>query len=391
MATAGPSTRLELGLNRALRWLARHWLLLVYIGSVVLVGFQFGGRAIANNIKIFRWSFFHLVHGQDVYQAYPDLYYDVFKYSPTWAFLFAPFAVPPPAVGFFLWDLCGALLLYYAVQRLLPAREARLALALAFLEFLAAMQHASSTNTVVAALVILAFVALEDERQWLAALAIALGALMKIYPLVALSFVMFYPRKGRFAAIFAAVLALLVALPLLVTPPAALAAQWRSWGGVLTEDAPTRAWSVMQLLHLSLGIDWPNWPQQLVGTVIMLAPLAVRGDRWAEPHFRRLFLCSLMLYCLLFNHQVERPSFVVGFTGIAIWYAMSPRTWLRTSLMALALIGVPLLHSGIVPWGIRRELPLVWMVGPCLLVWLVIQLELLGGRGDAVAAAAPAS
>lgn len=371
------------------RW-ARHWLLLVYVGSVVLVGFQFGGRAIANNIKIFRWSFFHLVRAQDIYQAYPDLYYDVFKYSPTWAFLFAPFALPPPAVGFFLWDLCAALLLYDAVGRLLPAPQARLALALAFLEFLAAMQHASSTNTVVAALVILAFVALEDQRQWLAALAIACGALMKLYPLAALSFALFHPRKGRFAATFAAVLALLVALPLLVTPPAALVAQWRSWWGVLTEDAPTRAWSVMQLVHLSLGIDWPNWPQQLAGTVILLAPLALRRDRWGELHFRRLFLCSLLLYCLLFNHQVERPSFVVGFTGIAIWYAMAPRTPLRTSLMALALIGVPLLHSGLVPWDIRLALPLVWMVGPCLLVWSVIQMELWGARFGVVAAPAPA-
>jgi hypothetical protein len=378
------------GIRRIPALLAPHWLLLVYVGSVVLVGFQFGGRAIANNIKIFRWSFFHLLQAQDLYQPYPDRYYDVFKYSPTWAFLFGPFALPPPAVGFFLWDLCAALLLYYAVQRLLPAREARLALALAFLEFLAAMQHASSTNTVVAALVILAFVALEDRRQWLGALAIALGALMKIYPLAALSFALFHPRKGRFAASFAALLAVLVALPLLVTPPGALAAQWRSWWGVLTVDAPTRGWSVMQLVHLSFGIDWPNWPQQLAGTVILVAPLALRRDRWGEPHFRRVFLCSLLVYCLLFNHQVERPSFVVGFTGIAIWYAMSPRTGLRTALMALAFVGVPLLHSGIVPWGIRRDLPLAWMVGPCLLVWSVIQLELLGGRGDRGEAAAPA-
>jgi hypothetical protein len=146
----------------------------------------------------------------------------------------------------------------------------------------------------------------------------------------------------------------------------------------------------MQLVHLSLGIDWPNWPQQLVGTVILLAPLARRRDRWGEPHFRRLFLCSLLVYCLLFNHQVERPSFVVGFTGVAIWYALSPRTGLRTALMALAFIGVPLLHSGIVPWSIRRELPLAWMVGPCLLVWIVMQLELFRGSPDPAESAAPA-
>ena len=357
--------------------LRRHWLLAVYIGSVTLVSFQFGGRAIANNIKIFRWSFFHLLGGQDLYQPYRDLYYDVFKYSPTWALLFGPFALPPPEVGFFLFDLGAALLLYYAVQRLLPRREARLALGLAFFEFLAAMQHASSTNGVVAGLIILAFVALEEDRQWLAAVAIAAGALMKIYPLAALSFALFHPRKLRFGALFAAALVLLVALPLVVTPPTALAAQWRSWGELLVVDAPERAWSVMQLLHLWLGVDWPNWPVQLAGTLLLLTPLALRRDRWGDPHFRRLFLCSLLVYCLIFNHQAERPSFVVGFTGIAIWYAMSPLTELRAALMALAFIGVPLMHSDVLPWRIRRELPLSWATGPCVLLWIVMQVELL--------------
>ncbi|HYT04167.1 MAG TPA: glycosyltransferase family 87 protein [Gemmatimonadales bacterium] len=377
---------------RLVPWLRRHWLLGVYVGSVVLVGFQFGGRAAANNLKVFHWSFFHLVRQQDIYQQYPDLYYDIFKYSPSWALFFAPFALPPIPVGFFLWDACATLLLYGVVHRLLPAPQARLALAIAFFEFLAAMQHASSTNVVVAGLVILAFVALEEDRQVLAAAAIASGALMKIYPLAALAFVPLHGRKRRFALAFIAVLAALVALPLLVTPPAVLLAQWRSWSRVLTVDTLDRGFSVMQLLRQWTGVDWPNWPVQLAGTVLLLLPLALCRDRWGDPHIRRLFLCSVLLYCLIFNHQSERPSFVVGFAGIAIWYAMSRHTAVRDALMALAFVGVPVLHSGAVPWWIRRHLFLHHAIAiPCVLMWFVMQVELLrhrpvagdGGRSSA--------
>lgn len=362
--------------------LRRHWLLLVYLGSVVLVTFQFGGRAAANNIKIFRWSFFHLVRAQDIYQAYPDLYYDVFKYSPTWALLFGPFALPAPAVGFLLWDLCAALLFYYAIERLLPGPLARLALGIAFFEFLTAMQHASSTNAVVAGLIILAFVALEEERHGLAAASIALGTLMKLYPLAALTFGLFHPRKVRFGLLFTAALAILIALPLVVTSPGALAAQWRSWGRVLGEDTLTRAWSVMGLLYQWFRLDWPNWPVQLAGAGLLLFPVALRRDRWPDPHFRRLFLCSLLLYCLLFNHQAERPSVVVGFAGIAIWYAMSRRTPLRTALMALAFIAGPVVQSDLVPSHVRLDIlaPLRPITIACFVVWVAIQTELLASR-----------
>jgi len=356
--------------------------LALYLGSVVLVGFQFGGRTVANNLKIFRWSFFHLLGQQDIYAPYPDHYYDIFKYSPSWAMLFAPFALPPMAIGFFLWDLGAALLLYHAVQRLLPEREARLALAIAYLEFAAAMQHASNTNSVTVALIIMAFVALEQGRHVEAGIAVATGALMKVYPLAALTFGLFHGRKGRLAGAFAAALAALVALPLLVTPPAELLAQWRSWGRVLERDALEQGYSVMHLVDVWTGVVWPNWPQQLAGAALLLLPLALRRHQWGDSHFRRLFLCSVLLYVLIFNHEAEPPSFVVGFTGIAIWYAMSRHTAVRNALMGFAFVGVPLLHSELVPWSIRQHaLAPEVMIYPCVVLWLVLQVELFVWRG----------
>lgn len=110
--------------------------------------------------------------------------------------------------------------------------------------------------------------------------------------------------------------------------------------------------------------------------------MASRRDRWPDPHFRRLFLCSLLLYCLLFNHQAERPSVVVGFAGIAIWYAMSRRTPLRTALMALAFIAGPVVQSDLVPSHVRLDIlaPLRPITIVCFVVWVAIQTELLANR-----------
>jgi Glycosyltransferase family 87 len=386
---AGQSGRALAAPSRLAPYL-KHWLLAIYVASVVLVGFQFGGRGAANNLKIFRWSFFHLIAQQDLYRPYPDLYYDIFKYSPSWALFFGPFALPPMAIGFFLWDLCAALLLYGAVQRLLPAPQARVALGIAFFEFVAAMQHAASSNTIVTGLIVLAFVALEEQRQRVGAVALATGTLMKVYPAVGLTFAVLHERRARFALTFAAALAGLIALPLLVTPPAALWAQWRSWAEVVRGDTLERGFSVMQLLRHWTGPAWPNWPVQLAGTLVLLLPLALRRDRWSELRFRRLFLCSVLLYCVIFNHQSERPSFVVGFTGIAIWYAMSPPTAIRNALMAFAFFGIPALHSGVVPWRIREVLlPHHVITIPAVVLWVVMQVELLSAERPEAESPAP--
>src|SRR5206468_250284 len=111
--------------------------------------------------------------------------------------------------------------------------------------------------------------------------------------------------------------------------------------------------SVMGLLYRWFGLDWPNWPVQLAGIAVTLAPLAVRRERWTDWRFRRLFLSSLLLFSFLFNHQAERPSAVVGFTGIALWYALSPHTPPRSLLMALAFILGPVMASGVVPWRLQ--------------------------------------
>src|SRR5437899_1085590 len=138
----------------------RRWLLGLYVASAALVTVREGILTPSNNFRVFRAATRNLFAGHDLYAAHPEQHFDYYKYSPTFALLFAPLAYLPFAVAFLCWSLLNVLLLRYALERLLPQRQATLALGLLYLEALLAMQYGQS-NALVAALMVLAFIAPE--------------------------------------------------------------------------------------------------------------------------------------------------------------------------------------------------------------------------------------
>ncbi len=331
--------------------------LALYFGTVVVVTTAHLWGRPSNNFLIFRTAAAALLAHQDLYAPHPGQHYDLFKYSPTFALLFLPFALIPYGVSLVIWNVVNGAALCRAVRRLLDPDKATIVLALALPAFAVATLSAQS-NSLVTALIIAAFLAFEHERPFRAALAIVAGASVKLFPIAALTFAVFHPRRWR-AGLAAATLALAATLlPLLVVGASELRAEYASWGRVGAVDALDRGSSLMQLIHGLLGVDWPNWPFQVAGTLLLLLPLLLRRTRWNDPAFRRLVLASLLVYAVLFNHQAERASFVIAATGIGLWF-VSPthqRTTWRTALAILAAFGM---HSAL-----------------CLPVWIAIQYEL---------------
>ena len=303
---------------------------------------------------IFRASFWHLLHQQNLYARYGS--HDLFKYSPTAALLFAPFAVFSYPVGMLFWNAFNVGALIAVFRRLFPRRHAALALLLVLPELFNATQ-ASQSNALVAALILLAFYSLENDHAWVASLAIAVGTAIKLFPIAALSLAIFYSCRRRVALAFVLCAAALCLLPLTITSPAMLHAQYDWWRGVEAIDAMDRGASVMRALQELFRVDWPNWPVQLAGVLVLLAPL-LRRSSWSDVHFRRTYLASLLVFVVIFNHQSETPSFIIAATGAAIWYMWSPRDHLR---LALVLLGL----TGLNAWG---YLP----------IWAVMQAELHG-------------
>jgi hypothetical protein len=303
---------------------------------------------------IFRASFWHLIHQQDLYARYGR--HDLFKYSPSAALLFAPIALPSFALALLIWNAVNAGALVLAIKRVSRERDYALVLLLVVPELFVTMQ-ASQCNALIAALIVLAFVAFEKGQQVRALLALAVGFVIKIFPIAALTLMIFHPRRTRAAVVFVASVLVLLLLPLLVTPPSMLLEQYRWWHQVEASDALSRGASVMRMLQQTLHVDWPNWPVQAAGLVVLLLPL-LHTHRWADQTFRRSFLASLLVFVVLFNHQAERPSYVIAATGVAIWYAYSSRELYRLILVLFSL-------TGLREWG---YLP----------VWLLMQFELHG-------------
>jgi glycosyl transferase family 87 len=313
---------------------------------------------------IFRQSFVHLSTGRDLYARYPDEQGsrddDRFKYTPSAAVFFAPFAMVPFVLALFLWTALNVLALFFAVDRLIPGRDGTVALLIVFPALIAAIQSTSS-NAVIAALMVASFVALEGQRVFRASMAIAAGALMKLYPAAAVPFLLTQPKPGRAIAKLALVVAVLLAVPLLVTGPTELLAQYRSWASILFSDERdlTFARSIMVTIRDWTGTTGPNWLFQAVATMILVTPLAVRRSAWSDPAYRKNFLASLLIYVVIFNHQAENSSYVIAAVGLALWFLTSDRSWPRIILLLLCVAGLEAI--------------------PYTIVWLWLQFDLLDG------------
>lgn len=351
---------------------------LLWVAAIIGATVQQGVLHQNNNFLIFRAASWHLLHDQDLYAAYPALHFDYYKYSPTFALLFLPFALPPFWVAMLLWNALNAAALYFAIGTVLPLRQANVARAIVFLDMLGSLQNVQS-NALVAALIIITFAAWERRRTMLGSGAAAIGAVIKVFPLAGVTFALFHRRKVRVAIALVAWGVGLAALPLLVTSPAVLQMQYASWRAISALDALTRGFSVMEMLHLVTGTDWPNWPIQLVGAVALVAPVLARPSRHGEWEFRRLYLCSVLLFCLIFNHKAESPAFVIGVTGAAIWFAsLTQRTRWDWTLFVIIVLFTILASSDAMPRVLQRELfdPYRLKTVPLIVMWVEVQRRL---------------
>ncbi|MEO5818546.1 MAG: glycosyltransferase family 87 protein [Gemmatimonadaceae bacterium] len=354
----------------------------LWVIAVIAATVQQGVTHQNNNFLIFRAASIHLVHGQDLYAAYPALHFDFYKYSPSFALLFLPFAVLPLALSMLLWNGLNAGALYIAMGRVLPRRAATIARAIVFLDMLGSLQNVQS-NALVAGFIILTSVAYEEARPVLASFYTGIGTMIKIFPLAGASFAIFHRRVIRSGIAAFIGLVILLALPLVVTPWATLMAQYASWHAIESKDALERGFTVMQMAELLLRQGWPNWPLQLGGTLLLVAPVLLRRERWSEWSFRLTYLCSVLLFCVIFNHQSESPTFVIGVAGAAIWFAAlaRPTRW-EWALFVFFVVCTILASSDAMPDALQRELfdRYRFKTMPCILLWIELQRRLWGPR-----------
>jgi len=327
------------------------------------------------NFTVFRDSFFDLIHFRDLYTGSEG----IFKYSPTFALLMAPFSGLPYWVGVVIWNLINSFCLFLGIKSLLHLSDKTKSLILlyAVVELTTSLQNAQS-NALIVGLILCAFSLLERDRYAFSTLLIALTVYIKIFGLIAFALFLFYRAKGRFAVWSLIWMTLLFLSPLLVVDIDQLMSLYKSWFTLLTEDhASSYGLSVLGWLKAWFGIHPNKHAVTITGFLFLCLPL-MRIERHKEYLFRLCFLSSMLVWSVIFNHKAESPTFIIAVVGVAIWYFSSPKSLPKGIVIITVFIFTQLIQTDVFPQQIRRELMQAFTlkVFPCIVAWFYIMIDL---------------
>lgn len=348
----------------------------------MLVANEGFSHTLYNNYLIFQQSFFHLLENEDLYRAYPQEHYDLFKYSPSFAMFMGVIAYFPVWLGLFLWNLLNVFVLFFGLKKIKFTRENGFVFACLFviIELITTTQN-SQSNALIAGLILLAFDALENNKVSKSSWLLISTVFIKLFGLVAFVLYLFYPKKIKSGLWVIFWMFFLSLLPVLFVGIDSLYAQYMSWIQLLANDHSNELkFSVMGFLNSWFGVpaDYKNYIL-LFGVLMFLTPL-VKYKNYRVLRYKQLYVSSILLWVVLFNHMAESATFIIAVAGIAIWFFTKNKvSSLDKVLLGLTVFFTLLSPSDIYPEFIRKMyfVPYVVKVIPCILVWLKINFELL--------------
>jgi hypothetical protein len=368
-----------------------------------------------NNYIIFKQSFFHLVQQKDLYIHYPSEQYDLFKYPPTFALLFAPFALLPDYLGYTGWTAINLLLPAFAVFKLrgISSLSKSIAVTLLLLEGVTSALN-SQSNGLVLGLLLFSFAALQNGRFTQAVLFIWLSAFIKLFGVLFFAMLLIFPgalRKSLWK--IPALFLYLFLLPLPVIGWTGLQQQYISMFELLAHDHGFFVkYSVMGWLQQWFGLRPNKNLVLLAGLCIQILPLLmliIKQKMWQTntlssisanllDRWQRLFAASWLLWMVVFNHMAESATYVIAVGGavVALMTMMSPLVsynepmsfkgirricfahWPWTLGLLMLICWTILGPTDIYPKAIR-----IWIVEtaqlkafPCIYLWVLILREL---------------
>ena len=318
-----------------------------------------GGRPYIpyNNFRIFKLSFYHLLQGKDIYQLFPDEHWDLYKYSPSFAFCFGILSWMPDPIGLLLWNLINSLCLFFGIRLLPQLTNERKSWILLFslLEMLLSIQNTQS-NGLMAGLIVLAFALAERSKYAWSTLCIVFSFYIKIYGILALVFYLFYPGKLRLAAWTIFWMVFFAFLPLVAVSTHQLGFLYHSWLDLLLNDrSASFGVSLMGIMDTWFHLASLKNAVTVAGVILFVLPL-LHIRHYKDYTFRLLYLASVLIWMVIFNHKAESPTFVIVTAGIGIWYFSQRTNTLNLILVILSFFLISMSVSDLVPAPIRNNI-----------------------------------
>jgi hypothetical protein len=332
-----------------------------------------------NNYLIFKYSFFHLLAGANLYDIHPTEHWDYFKYSPTFPLFMGFLAYLPDVAGLVIWNILNALAVFFAI-RMLPFNTKSQCILMWFVanDLFSCFSNTQS-NGLMCGLMIAAYCCMQRGKPMWATLWLVLATFIKVYGAIGFCLFLFYPDKLKFILYALMWTIIMAALPLLVTPYHTLVWQYHNWFNLMIADASAAyGLSVTGWLYTWFGLTNVKGLVTITGVLLFLLPF-IRLRLYRDEVFRLLILASMLIWVIIFNHKAESPTYIIAVAGVGIWYFAMPRAAWRTALLLLVLLFTCLSTTDIFPLPVRTAFiyPYDIKAFPCILVWCVVFAELM--------------
>lgn len=374
-----------------------------------------------NNFLVFRGTFWHAIKGQCLYGDYPEEYFDQNYYGPVFSLIIAPFAAVPVWLGQLLWCVALAVFLYWAVKRyagLYRGGDMRVTEHFVMVlmcwycahELLTAL-FMQQFNVAIAAIIVLAFVFVERERDPWAALLIMVGTMVKLYGIVGLAFFFFSKHKLKFLLWLVLWTIILFVAPMAITGVDYQLTQYHEWASHLAEKNGLNLLGTMQNISLlgmvrkigyaftvghaeflamhsgDVAADASNWWLArwndlwlILPAMLLMAVGYFRVRQWRYPAFRHAVLAGVLMFVVLFSTGSESSGYVIALVGCCVWFASAPwrRNGVDVALMTLCLVLSSFSPSDLFPAALRHDWvqPYALKALPVAIIWLKLCFEI---------------
>jgi hypothetical protein len=306
--------------------------------------------------------------GADLYEPGPGL--DQFRYPPPAAVAFAPWTVLPERLVNLLWRLGGAAVFLAGLEwwrrAVLPVQLSGRQCGLLYLLVvpLALPTLANcQLNLFLVGLLLAGTAAVASERWTCAAVFVALGAVLKLYP-VALGLLLAANHPRKFAPRFALAVVAVMALPFLFQDAGYVAGQYGRWVGNLGAD--DRLHTTLERCTRDLHLLWRVWwgmppigvyrAVQLGGAAaVALVCLAARRAGWPARDRLALLFDLACLWMILLGQGAESCTYTILAPTAAGCLLRGGRGWLGPpAAVAYALLLATIL-AGVFPGDWRFQ------------------------------------
>ncbi len=300
------------------------------------------------------------LHGADLYDDhYLWIDLDQYRYSPLVTTFFVPLSLLHLSAGNVLWRLVNMAAFFAGVvafcRIVYPGSERLSWLGAACIGWLLVPLSLSSLNNgqanpLLIGALLLAAVAVYQERWNWAAIALAVAILLKIYPVaIAMLLLLVYPRQLGWR--LTVVLALGLLVPFCLQNPAYVYDQYRQWFAyLLDEDRSTRL-ITESYRDFWILVRWADIPlphrayvalQLTVAAAIAGVVLFGRLRGWPARDLLRRLLDLGCCWIIVFGPATENCTFILiaPTLALAVWEAYATGRPLWTRWLLAAIVGI---------------------------------------------------